>query len=418
MATINGTPDDDVLNTESLLNASDKYFGGEGNDSIDGLGGRDTIDGGEGNDTLNGGAGNDQLIGGAGDDVLDGGTGNDVMFGGSGNDIYYVDSATDSVREFEASVLVDTGGYDVVFASVSYTLTAYLERLNLTGTADLKGTGNALANHLLGNSGNNVLNGDAGNDTVNGGAGNDTLKGGTGNDTLNGGEGADRLDGGLGNDVMRGGLGNDTYVVDSIEDVVEEIQGEGIETVESWISLDVLFDWTNNLKLMGTAKIDGAGNDLNNTITGNSATNRLWGGDGSDNISGGNGNDTIWGQGGGDTITGGNGADRLTGGGGADTFVYAAVTQSGAGSKADTLVDFTSGSDRIDLRGIDANTGLAGVQSFVFVNNAAPAVPVAGRLYFDEVKGTLTGYVNSDTKVDFLIKGVTAITVDDILGVG
>ena len=52
----------------------------------------------------------------------------------------------------------------------------------LTGTGNLKGTGNELGNHLVGNSGSNVLVGRGGNDTLQGGAGVDRLDGGAGND--------------------------------------------------------------------------------------------------------------------------------------------------------------------------------------------------------------------------------------------
>jgi Ca2+-binding RTX toxin-like protein len=66
-----------------------------------------------------------------------------------------------------------------------------LENLTLTGSANLSGSGNDLANVLNGNAGSNVLSGAAGNDTMRGGAGNDVLRGGAGNDILTGGTGRD-----------------------------------------------------------------------------------------------------------------------------------------------------------------------------------------------------------------------------------
>lgn len=74
---------------------------------------------------------------------------------------------------------VDTG---TVQSNVSYTLPVNVENLTLTGSDDINGTGNALANVLTGNSGNNTLDGGLGADTLTGGAGNDTLNGGAGTD--------------------------------------------------------------------------------------------------------------------------------------------------------------------------------------------------------------------------------------------
>ena len=74
-------------------------------------------------------------------------------------------------------------GVDTVESSLSYTLSAAVENLTLTGTGDLNGTGNSQANLLTGNSGVNSLSGGAGDDTLDGGAGADSLFGGTGNDT-------------------------------------------------------------------------------------------------------------------------------------------------------------------------------------------------------------------------------------------
>ena len=91
-------------------------------------------------------------------------------------------------------------------SSISYTLSANVENLTLTGSANFNGTGNGLDNVITGNIGDNVLTGGLGNDT---------------------------LDGGLGADTMVGGTGNDTYIVNVAGDVVTEALNEGTDTVQS-----------------------------------------------------------------------------------------------------------------------------------------------------------------------------------------
>ena len=77
------------------------------------------------------------------------------------------------------------------------------------------------------------------------------------------------------------------------------------------------------------------------------------------------GNDTLYGGpgGGDDVMAGGLGNDRLAGGPGADIFVF------GPGDQTDTVTDFSSGTDKIDLTAfeiesvedIDMTTGDDGV---------------------------------------------------------
>ena len=131
-----------------------------------------------GNSTLTGNTLNNVLTGGVGNDNLNGGAGNDTMVGGLGDDTYAVDSTTDIVTEGSGA------GTDTIQSSVTYTASANVENLTLTGSSNINATGNALANTLTGNSGINNLSGGNGNDLLFGGLGNDNLTGGLGNDTF------------------------------------------------------------------------------------------------------------------------------------------------------------------------------------------------------------------------------------------
>jgi Ca2+-binding RTX toxin-like protein len=145
-----------------------------------------TLAGQTGADTLLGGGGQDSLGGGGGLDRLDGGTAADTMAGGNGDDTFVVDDAGDRAVE-----LAGGGTGDLVLASVSFTLGAEVERLLLTGGADIAGGGNTLDNVVTGNGGANSLSGFGGADTLQGGPGNDTLQGGAGGDSLSSGSGLD-----------------------------------------------------------------------------------------------------------------------------------------------------------------------------------------------------------------------------------
>ncbi|PSF35262.1 sodium:calcium exchanger [Aphanothece hegewaldii CCALA 016] len=137
------------------------------NDDGDGL--DNTLIGGSGNDSLNGAAGNDTIIGNSGNDSLNGGKGIDSLSGGLGDDNYTVDNLADVCIENSGE------GTDTIKTPFSTNLTGTnIERLTLTGTGNVDGTGDSNNNILIGNTGNNILTGGGGNDTLTGGGGNDT----------------------------------------------------------------------------------------------------------------------------------------------------------------------------------------------------------------------------------------------------
>jgi Ca2+-binding RTX toxin-like protein len=285
---------------DSLIGAegSDLLDGGLGVDTLQGGTGADTLDGGAGNDLLDGGEGDDILRGGAGADTLDGGAGADAMAGGIANDTYVVDDAGDQVTE-----AVGEGTDRVQTDLGSYRLSANVEDLFFTGVGAFIGTGNDLANLIVGGAGNDSLDGGAGNDTLNGGAGSDTLIGGEGADVLNGAGGNDNLNGGAGADAMTGGVGNDTYIVDDLGDAVTEASAQGEDTVQTTLASYSLGANLENLTFIGLGDFSGTGNELANIITGSA------------------GNDILSGAGGNDTLNGSLGADSMTGGAGDDTYI-------------------------------------------------------------------------------------------------
>ena len=93
------------------------------------------------------------------------------MEGGQADDTFVVDSVSDTVNRKAAEV-------DLVSASVDYALTANTENLKLTGAFNCSGTGNALPNTVIGNSGHNSLEGGASSDPIECSDGNDTIDGG------------------------------------------------------------------------------------------------------------------------------------------------------------------------------------------------------------------------------------------------
>ena len=192
------------------------------------------------------------IIGNGGSNTLDGGLGADSMAGGGGNDTYILDNQGDTVTEQWGQ------GTDTVLSPFDYTLGANVENLTLTGEA-LTGTGNELANVIIGTAADNTLSGLDGNDT---------------------------LDGGAGADTMIGGIGDDTYVVDNLLDTTVELANEGVDTVQSNLTW-TLADNLDNMTLTGTEAINGTGNELDNVIIGNTAANTLTGLAGNDTLDGG-----------------------------------------------------------------------------------------------------------------------------------
>ncbi len=339
-----------------------------GSDNVDGTGNElpNVIVGNIGNNALSGLAGNDTLTGGESADTLDGGGGNDLMIGGNGNDVYVVGSPTDRVMEISAA-----SGHDKVDSTISYTLGASLEDLDLSKAGVANGTGNTLANLIIGSAAANIL------------------------------------DGKTGADTMRGGDGNDTYVIDNAGDLADEPGGSGIDSLVTPFATTLAGDFAafENLTLTGRA-LTGTGNAAGNVITGNSSANTLVGLDDNDTLAGAAGNDTLDGGIGNDSLDGGTGSDLLVGGTGDDTYVVDSAkdivqefgSDSGDLIKATIAIDLTLGIyaeiEDVILMGIGALKATGDEQKNHLTGNAG-----ANLLTGNDGADTLAGDAGNDTLV-------------------
>ncbi|MBP2158785.1 MULTISPECIES: calcium-binding protein [Asticcacaulis] len=382
----------------AAANVENVVLTGSGNISSTGNSQANTLTGNSGDNSLSGGGGNDTLIGGDGNDTLNGGGSSDSMIGGLGNDFYSVDSASDSVVEALGE------GADTVSSSISYTATANIETVILSGSGNTSATGNALDNTLTGNGGNN------------------SLSGGDGNDTLSGGNGQDSLDGGVGADSLSGGAGNDAYVVDDAGDVVVEIAGQGTDTVSAGIDYGLTAE-VEHLILTGAA-LSGTGNSQANTIIGTAGNNSLSGGDGNDTLDGSAGADTLTGGGGddsyvvddaGDVVTeaSGEGTDAVSASvdyaltANVENLILTGLAANGTGNALDNAITGTNGNNVLDGgAGADTLTGGDGDDSYV-VDDAGDVVVEAASEGTDTVTASVDYSLTADVENIILTGGAT-----------
>ncbi|MGD9510257.1 MAG: right-handed parallel beta-helix repeat-containing protein, partial [Geminicoccaceae bacterium] len=220
---------------------------------------------------------------------------------------------------------------------------------------------------------NDVLTGGNGANAIDGRAGADYIRGLGGKDTLHGGEDGDLLDGGAGNDRLYGDAGIDLVsYAGSTKVALDLATGKAVRGGES----DTLHD------------VEGAIG---------SSRNDLLKGDGADN----------WFQ-------GGLGKDTFTGKGGRDLYDYDHVAESRPGAR-DVIKDFAHLTDRIDLTGIDADTTVAGNQSFHWVG--ADALSGPGEVGFFTAGGNtiVQASTDADAASEFALQltGIKALTAAD-----
>jgi Ca2+-binding RTX toxin-like protein len=308
------------MGTITGTDLSELLVGADENDTIRGLFGNDTLDGGAGNDSLDGSYGDDSLKGRAGNDTLRGGDGGDTLLGDAGDDL-----------------LIGGTGY----------------------------------NQLSGGDGNDVIWVSIG-DTVRGGAGADIFKpvSSSNYDSGNAGIISDFVQGSDKIDLSAIGIGDMEMLRNFITASGEFASRLTFQTASGIVRVEVglrpealtaddfiFADNTTPRNLLGTSRDDdligGAGDDILDS-----------GGGGSDRLYGGAGNDRLIARGGWTTT--------LEGGAGSDIFEIAAGA-SGSG----IITDFTTGTDKIDLRA-SGITSWAQLQSLMTAQDNGTSLTVGG----------------------------------------
>ena len=190
-----------------------------------------------------------------------------------------MNASTDMVSEGLAA------GTDKVFSSFTLHAHRQCENLESTGSDNLNGTGNTLANVLTGNNGVNLL---------------------------------------------TGGLGNDTYIVQNATDTVVENLNAGTDLVQSWRTSRWAPMWsTLHSRAQRASRVQAT--DSSNVLTGNSGINTL-GTAGNDTLDGGAGDDTLTGGDGNDVFLVGNAAEHgvgevIDGGAGIDVIRFTSTPE-------------------------------------------------------------------------------------------
>jgi Ca2+-binding RTX toxin-like protein len=378
--TISGTTGADTLTGGANFDyifadyGNDTLYGGAGNDRLDGAWDNDTLYGQDGNDVLEAGSGNDTLYGGDGNDTMIGENGNDIFYGGAGadtittgnnSDIIVLDDTTfsgvDTIQDFSSSndkIIIANlfPYYDPWIHNITHYVQIVDSGSNSILSVDIDGGGNSFVQvaTIIGVTGLTNELALQNSDTV---RTYNTISGTTGADTLTGGANFDYIFADYGNDTLYGGAGND--------------------------------------------RLDGAWD--NDTLYGQDGNDVLEAGSGNDTLYGGDGNDTMIGENGNDIFYGGAGADTITTGNNSDIIVFDSTAFSGI----DTVQDFNSSSDKIDIAdvlvGYDALT--EAITDFVQITTSG-----SNSILSVDADGGANNFVQIATLV-----GITGLTDEEAL---
>ena len=238
--------------------------------------------------------------------------------------------------------------------------------------------------------------------------------------------GSDTFNGGAGNDTLYTPLDNDIFpqfepFSFAVEfNLLTGIHGRADSTIgqDTLISIENYF-FTGNFHVIATGDkksnvfMTDTGDDI---LGGNGGRDYLLSGDGDDTLSGGSGGDLLGGGAGDDLLNGGTGKDVLGGGGGRDVFEFSSIRDSSArAKKADKIVDFKQGKDKIDLSAID---------DFDFIAPGNVGADVGPEVTYTQIDGpknkdwtvvSLDQDGDGDAEMVIRLKGLIDLTADDFM---
>ncbi len=239
-------------------------------------------------------------------------------------------------------------------------LTVNFGSVSAAGYVTVAGAG--ATNDLIGNVENFV--GGSGNDTIvaarddvanlfDGGAGSDTASYAAYTTGI-------RVDFGTAGGAVVAGSGSAGATSDTLRNVENFIGGAGADTVVAASdNLAHLYDGRGGIDTLDLSRL---GADLTFDLS-KATTQQAVGG--ATNITAVN-FENFTGGSGSDTVTAGAGVNTFFGGSGSDTLGFASAGQLGNNANRDVFADFKPGEDKVNLAGVDANSGAAGVQHFAF----------------------------------------------------
>ena len=201
------------------------------------------------------------------------------------------------------------------------------------------------------------------------------------------------------NMVNSGHIEGSLFVLDGVSQIFNTAEGFWAGDFELGLDHDTVF---NAGEIVGSIYLN-IGHDayyangegsVSGTVFGEGGNDLLQGGSATERLSGGEGND--W-------ISGGGSSDELSGGTGADTFHYSSWTDSFADQR-DTITDFESGVDRIDISQI-------GASGFTLTADGNGTI-----LRATTTNGTLEVFVTGTLSPGDIVTAIPSITLTGTLG--